>query len=185
VLGLYRASAEPLRCRDSAKLLLVPTFPLTPQNLAWVPTASVVLRNVVKVNATPAAVFERLSDIGSWAEWCVGMRRVRVDGPAVGVGAVRTVWVGPTRAQERFLEWVPGERLTFALIGSSAPGLRSMVEDWAVAPDPGVAGGCVMTVTIGIEASGLLRRAPKLVHGVMSRMTKKGQDGIVTVFPSS
>ncbi|HEY3842758.1 MAG TPA: SRPBCC family protein [Acidimicrobiales bacterium] len=161
----------------------MPTFRLTAPNLAWVPTAPVVLTNVVKVNATPAQLFDRLSDLGSWSDWCVGMRRVRVDGPAAGVGAVRTVWVGPTRVQERFLEWVPGERLTFALVGSNVPGLTSMVEDWAMAPDPEAPGRSVMTVTIGIEPSGVLRRFPKLLHGLMSKMTKKGQDGIVTLFP--
>ena len=161
----------------------MPTFSLTAQNLAWVPTAPVVLTNVVNVNATPTQLFDRLADLGSWAEWCAGMRKVRVDGPAAGVGAVRTVWVGSTRVQERFLEWVPGERLTFALIGSNTPGLRSMVEDWAMAPDPETPGRSVMTVTIGIEPSGLLKPFPKLVRGAMSKMTKKGQDGIVTVFP--
>jgi uncharacterized protein YndB with AHSA1/START domain len=161
----------------------VPTFSLTPQNLAWVPTAPVVLSNVVTVNATPAQVFDRLSDLGSWAEWCVGMRRVRIDGPATGVGALRTVWVGSTRVQERFLEWVPGERLTFALIASNTPGLASMVEDWALAPDPADAARSIMTVTIGIAPSAVLKPFPKLVHSLMSKMTKKGQDGIVTQFP--
>jgi hypothetical protein len=161
----------------------VPTFSFTAQNLAWVPTAPVVLTNVVEVNATPAQLFDRLSDLGSWTEWCVGMRKIRLDGPATGVGALRTVWVGSTRVQERFLEWVPGERLTFALIGSNMPGLASMVEDWALAPDPEDPTRCRMTVTIGIAPSGILKPFPKLVRAIMSKLTKKGQDGIVTQFP--
>jgi Polyketide cyclase / dehydrase and lipid transport len=160
----------------------VPTFSLTAQDLAWVPTAPVVLTNVVKVKATPAQLFDRLSDLAAWADWCVGMRRVRIDGPATGVGALRTVWVGSTRVQERFVEWVPGERLTFALIGSNTPGLASMVEDWALAPDPADPARSIMTVTIGIAPSGILKPFPKLVHTVMTKMTKKGQDGIVTQF---
>jgi uncharacterized protein YndB with AHSA1/START domain len=161
----------------------MPTFSVTAQNLAWVPTAPVVLQNVVRIKATPDQVFDRLADLGSWAEWCVGMRKVRIDGPASGVGAVRTVWVGTTRVQERFLEWVPGERLTFAIIGSNTPGLASMVEDWALAADPADPATTVMTVTIGIAPGGILKPFPKLVHSTMSRLTKKGQDAIVTQFP--
>ena len=35
------------------------------------------------------------------------MKRVRIDGPSTGVGALRTVWVGLTRVQERFVVWDP------------------------------------------------------------------------------
>jgi uncharacterized protein YndB with AHSA1/START domain len=161
----------------------MPTFSVTAQNLAWVPAAPVVLKNTVAINATPAEVFEQLADLGTWSEWCVGMRKVRIDGPASGVGALRTVWVGTTRVQERFLEWVPGERLTFAIIGSNMPGLASMVEDWAVAVDPADPTRSVLTVTIGIAPSALLKPFPKLVRSVMSKLTKKGQDGITSQFP--
>jgi uncharacterized protein YndB with AHSA1/START domain len=161
----------------------MPTFPVTAQNLAWVPTAPVVLTNTVAINATPEKVFDRLTDLGSWSEWCVGMRKVRIDGPASGVGALRTVWVGTTRVQERFLEWVPGERLTFAIIGSNMPGLASMVEDWALTVDPADPTKSVLTVTIGIAPSGILKRFPKLVKSIMAKLTKKGQDAIASQFP--
>jgi len=35
----------------------MPTFSVTAQNLAWVSTAPVVLKNIVAINATPGDVF--------------------------------------------------------------------------------------------------------------------------------
>ena len=111
--------------------------------------------------ATPTAeVFDRLADLSAWSEWCGGMKRVRIDGAASGVGALRTVWVGTTRVQERFVVWEPGHRLTFTLTGSNTPGLHSMVEDWATAADPEDPARTVLTVRVGIEAIGILRPFP-------------------------
>jgi uncharacterized protein YndB with AHSA1/START domain len=161
----------------------MPTFTLTPENRAWVPTAPVVLTNAITLNATPQQVFDRLADIGAWSEWCVGMKKVRVDGPATGVGAVRTVWVGGSRVQERFLEWAPADHLTFALVSSNTPGLVSMVEDWAVAADPQDPTKTILTITIGVTPARPLRPFPGLVRAILTRATKKGQDGIATQFP--
>jgi len=64
---------------------------------------------------------------------------VRVDGPARGVGALRTVRVPPARVQERFSRWDEGERLTFHVVGSSLPGLGALTEDWHLRElEPGV-----------------------------------------------
>jgi len=111
------------------------------------------------------------------------MRKVRIDGPSSGVGAQRTVWVGTTRVQERFVEWVPGERLTFAIIGSNRSGLASMVKDWSLAVEPADPTRSILTVTIGIAPSSLLKPFPKLVRTVTSKLTKRGQDGITLQFP--
>jgi uncharacterized protein YndB with AHSA1/START domain len=160
----------------------MPTFSVTAQNLAWIPTAPVVLTDIFTLPAPPQPVFDRLADLAAWSEWYGGMKKVRIDGAATGVAALRTVWVGATRVQERFLEWVPGERLTFAIVASNAPGLASMVEDWAVAADPGDPTRTRLTVTVGIEPAGLLKRAPGLVRTIMARATK-GAGGIVGQFP--
>jgi uncharacterized protein YndB with AHSA1/START domain len=160
----------------------MPTFSVTAQNLTWIPSAPIVLTDTFSLRASPERVFECLADIGSWSDWYGGMKKVRIDGPASGVGAVRTVWVGTTRVQERFLEWAPGERLTFAIVGSNTPGLGSMVEDWALAADPSDPNRTVLTVTVGVAPSGLLKLAPKLVRGIMASATK-GAGGIVSKFP--
>jgi uncharacterized protein YndB with AHSA1/START domain len=159
----------------------MPTFSLEERDLAWVARAPVVITKNFTLAASTTEVFDRLADIATGSEWC-GMKRVRIDGPASGVGAVRTVWVGVTRVKERFVAWEPAERLTFSLIESNTPGLHSMVEDWAVAPDRQNAAKTILTVKVGIEAIGLLRPFPGLVRAIMTGPLK-GAAGITTQFP--
>jgi uncharacterized protein YndB with AHSA1/START domain len=160
----------------------VPTFALEERDLAWVDRAPVLITKAFTLAAPASEVFDRLADLPAWAEWCGGMKRVRIDGAATGVGALRTVWVGATRVQERFVVWEPGHRLTFTLTGSNTPGLHSMVEDWALAPDPQDAARTVLTVRVGIEAAAILRRFPGLVRAIMAGPLK-GAAGITTQFP--
>ena len=160
----------------------MPTFSLEERDLAWVDRAPVVITKSFTLAAPTAEVFGRLADLSAWSEWCGGMKRVRIDGAATGVGALRTVWVGATRVQERFVVWEPGHRLTFTLTGSNTPGLHSMVEDWALAPDPQDAARTVLTVRVGIEAARFLRLFPGLVRAIMAGPLK-GAAGITTQFP--
>jgi hypothetical protein len=160
----------------------MPTFTLQEREPEWVTQAPVVITNRFPLSAPPDQVFARLADLGSWSDWIRGMRKVRMDGPDSGVGALRTVWVGITRVQERFVVWEPGERMTFVIINSNTPGLRAMVEDWALAPDPATPGKTLLTVTVGIEGAGLLRPFPKLVRSIMARPLS-GAVGITTQFP--
>jgi uncharacterized protein YndB with AHSA1/START domain len=162
----------------------VPTFPLQARDLAWVDQAPVVITKTFTLPAPPDAVFARLADLAAWSEWCGGMKRVRIDGPSSGVGALRSVWVGATRVQERFVVWEPGRRLTFTITSSNTPGLHSMVEDWAMEPDPDDPTRSILTIRVGIEAVRLLRPSPGLVRALMSGPLK-GAAGITTQFPRS
>jgi uncharacterized protein YndB with AHSA1/START domain len=112
----------------------MPAFSLQERDPDWVARAPVTVRRTVELAAPPADVFALLADLPGWSRWFGTMKRVRIDGAASGVGALRTVWEPGTRVQERFLVWEPGERMTFALTSSSVPGLTSMVEDWALYP---------------------------------------------------
>jgi hypothetical protein len=57
-----------------------------------------------------------------------------------------------------------------------------MVEDWAVEPDSSDPERTRLTVTVGVAAAGLLKRAPGLVRTIMKSSTK-GASGIVSQFP--
>jgi uncharacterized protein YndB with AHSA1/START domain len=160
----------------------MPTFHLEVRDLAWVDSAPVLIEKTFNLGAPASTVFTRLAAIATWHEWCGGMKRVRIDGESSGVGALRTVWVGTTRVQERFVVWDPGHRLTFSLTASNTPGLHSMVEDWAVDADPDDPSRSVLTVRVGIEAAGPLRRFPGLLRALMAGPLK-GAAGITTQFP--
>jgi uncharacterized protein YndB with AHSA1/START domain len=156
------------------------SFRLEERPPGWSEQAPVQIRHELVLPAPPAQVFDVLADSARWPTWFKGMRRVRIDGPATGVGALRTVWVGPTRVQEHYIVWEPGHRITFHVVRSSAPGLRVMVEDYQISPHPG---GSKLTITVGVEAKGPFRWLPGLVRFVVGRPTS-GVLGITTVFSS-
>jgi uncharacterized protein YndB with AHSA1/START domain len=158
----------------------MPNFTLQEREADWAATAPVVLTRSFPVAAPPDQVFGVLADIAHWSDWCAGMRKVRLeDGPTSGVGAVRTVWVGTTRVQERFLVWEPGARLSFVLTSINTPGLKAMVEDYRVAADG--EGGTTVTATIGIEGGRVFRHVPGLIRAIVGSSTK-GITGLATKF---
>jgi carbon monoxide dehydrogenase subunit G len=150
----------------------VPTFTVKEQDRAWIATAPVILTSSFTLPATPQVVFDLLADLEGWSRWYKGMRKVEINGVASGVGALRTVTLGITKAQERFLEWVPGDHMTFAIIGSNTPGLGSMVEDWAIVPDAADPTRSVLTATVGLAPNGPLRPFPGLAKAIMGQITK-------------
>jgi uncharacterized protein YndB with AHSA1/START domain len=109
-------------------------FSLTERDVAWIDRAPVRFQDETVVNAGADVVFATLADHEAWPTWFPGLRRARVDGRATGVGATRTVWVGPVAVKEKFVVWDPGTRFSFTLTESGAPGLASMVEDWQLEP---------------------------------------------------
>jgi uncharacterized protein YndB with AHSA1/START domain len=154
------------------------SFRLQERPPGWSEQAPIQIRNELFLPVPPEKVFDVLADSPRWPTWFKGMRRVRVDGLATGVGALRTVWVGPTRVQEHYIVWEPAHRITFHVIKSSSPGLRVMVEDYQISP---AAGGSKLTITIGIEAKGPFRLVPGVIRFVVGRLTS-GVLGITTVF---
>ena len=136
--------------------------------------------HTVELGASAADVFAVLADHERWPEWFGGMRRARIDGPASGVGALRTVWVPPARVQERFSAWDPGERLTLHVVSSSLPGLRAMTEDWRLeAIDPA---HTRLILEVGAEPVRWLRPVGAVVRLAVGRATR-GAMGIRGRFP--
>jgi uncharacterized protein YndB with AHSA1/START domain len=156
-------------------------FPLDDRSGEWAQEAPIRVAREVTLPVGPAEVFEVLADHERWPTWFHGMRRARIDGEAIGVGALRTVWVGAVHVQERFSVWEPSRRLTFAIVSSSVPGLRAMTEDWHLAS---VDHGTRLTITVGAEARPPLSAFPGLVRAVVARSTR-GAAGIVGAFDAS
>lgn len=111
-------------------------FSLTERGVEWIDRAPIRVQNETVVQADASTVFATLADHESWPTWLPGVRRVRVDGRSTGVGATRTVWVGPVAVSEKFVVWEPDTRFSFTLTESGAPGLASMVEDFQLEPLP-------------------------------------------------
>jgi uncharacterized protein YndB with AHSA1/START domain len=126
-------------------------FSLTEQGDAWLASAPVRHSAEGLVGADPQAVFATLADSAAWPEWFQGMTKVAPDGDGTGVGATRTVWLGPVRAVERFTTWEPGARFGFCVTEANAPGLKSLVELFDLTPAAG--GATTVRYTIGAQAA--------------------------------
>jgi hypothetical protein len=163
---------------DLDRLRVAPRFHLEERPPDWSGRAPVQIHHDLFLPAPPAAVFDVLADSAGWTTWFTGMRRVRIEGRATGLGTRRTVWVGATTVHEHFIVWEPPARLTLHIVESNVPGLRVMAEDYRIAPAPG---GSTLSITIGVEAHVPLRYLPGVVRFVVARATG-GVLGITSAF---
>jgi hypothetical protein len=150
-------------------------FTLSRRPVGWEADAPVVVERAIALACAAPDAFHVLADHDEWTTWFGGMRRVRVDGPASGVGARRTVWVGLSRVTEEFVVWEPGRRLVFDIVASNLPGLDAMTEVWSLTPVTDAS--CRLDVVVAVAPKGPLRRAPALVRWVIARATR-GAAGI-------
>lgn len=122
---------------------------LTPRTLEWIDQAPVRASRSRRIAQPPATVWAAVADHASWPSWFRGLTRVEPGPVAEGVGGTRTVVVGPVSVEEEFLAWEPERRFAFTVTRSSAPGLRSMVEDLRITPEGDRA--CTVTYTMALE----------------------------------
>ena len=161
----------------------MPSHQLEERDGTWLAEAPLVVSNEVSVPASPAQVFAVLADIGRWQTWCTGVSEAVVVGPlTTGVGAMRRVKAGGVRFEERFVDWEDGVRVTFSVLTASAPGFRSLVEDWSVAPDVADPSKSVLTQTMGVALNGALRPLAGVLRWYLQRATRRGTLGMVKRF---
>ena len=179
-------AVDPLSVLQTSRqvaLAAVPSFHLEERDGTWLTQAPLVMSNEVSVAATTAQVFAVLADIGNWNAWCTGVSETVVVGPLNrGVGARRKVKAGGVRFEERFVTWEDGVRVTFSGLTTSAPGFRSLVEDWSVAPDLADPSKSVLIQTMGVALSGILRPLAGVLRWYLQRATRRGVLGMAKHF---
>lgn len=141
----------------------------------WTDGAPIRVEHHLPLACSAEAAFAVLADHQGWTHWFKGMRKVRIDGPAEGVGATRTVWVGPTRVTETFTVWEPGQRMAFDIVDGTIPGVGAMSEDWRLTSTG--ESTCDLDVLIAVEPAGLFAKAPGILRFAMTRATS-GAAGI-------
>lgn len=154
------------------------TFAVKERTSEWIARAPLRVEQAFVVNAAPSTVFGVLSDDVSWPVWYAGITKVRVTNGRVGEGAQRTVWFGPARVDERVVLFEEPCRISYAVVASNVPGLKSLVTDWRVVPLS--AGQSRLMVCVGIECAGALRYVTPLLHPVLRRATR-GASGIARI----
>lgn len=184
-MPLQRNTTNTLDASDSPRVALtaVPSYHLQEHDRSWLPQAPLVVSNQVSVPATAAGVFAVLADIDHWHIWCTGVTETVVVGPLkTGIGARRKVKAGGIRFEEVFVGWEDGVRVTFSGLTTSAPGLRSLVEDWSVDPDPKDPSKALLTQTMGLALSGALRPLAGVLRWYLQRATRRGALGMAKHF---
>lgn len=106
--------------------------------------------------ASPEAVFARLEDAAAWPKFAPAITGVTWTSPQpFAVGTTRTVeMVGGMVAEEVFLAWEPGRRMSFTFTRSNIPA-ESFGEDWQISPHGD--GGARVVWTMGITPKGYSR----------------------------
>lgn len=148
---------------------------LTPRTIDWIDRAPVQVTRTRRIEVGPDRVFEVLADHERWPEWFGALTRVEVPGTGEGVGGGRRVHIRSIVVDEEFLAWDPGRRFAFTLTHSSAPGIRSMVEDIRLTPDGEHA--TTVAYTQAIEPVAATVTAP-LLRRLISRAIDDGLRGL-------
>jgi uncharacterized protein YndB with AHSA1/START domain len=85
----------------------------------------------------PEDVWAVLADFGGISRWAPNVdHSCLTTSQREGAGAVRRVQVGRNALLERVVEWEPGERLAYAIVGLP-PVVRAAVNTWSLEADSG------------------------------------------------
>ncbi len=108
------------------------------------------------VAASPEVVFASLCDAADWPKWAPAITKVSWTSPEpFCVGTTRTVeMVGGMVAEESFIAWETGRRMSFTFTRSNIPA-QSFAEDWQIEPHGD--GGARIQWTMGITPKGYSR----------------------------
>ncbi|MBV9484694.1 MAG: SRPBCC family protein [Frankiaceae bacterium] len=101
------------------------------------------------ISHPPAAVWKALADFGAISRWAPGVEHSSVASATTdGVGAVRRVQLGRIALLERVTDWLPDERLRYAITGLP-PAAGAVETTWTLLPQDG---GTLTTMSTTIDA---------------------------------
>jgi carbon monoxide dehydrogenase subunit G len=149
---------------------------LVEQDLEWVERAPVRVEVERTIAATPEQVFAAFADHANWSGWFKGIKATPAQG--TGLGSTRHVSIPPLKFYERFIAWDPGQRYSFIVLETNAPGMTTIIEDYRLAPTS--AGGTQVSYVMGLDVASWMRPLTGLLRRALSRQIGKGLDGLNT-----
>jgi uncharacterized protein YndB with AHSA1/START domain len=149
---------------------------LTKQTIEWIKAAPVRVEARADSTASPDKVFAVLADHERWPEWFPSLRKVKVLGPAEGVGARRRVVIPGMTVDEEFIVWDPGSRWAFTGYEARPRFTRSLVEDCILTPLPD--GGTAISYTMYLDPVGLAGFVVKRGIGRMRKNNTKAMQNL-------
>lgn len=123
------------------------------------------------IDATPSDLWSIIADNATWPEWFPGMKRCdTTSAMPTGVGATRTVKVGPLEAEERFVAWDAPRVWAFCVTRTNLPMASKMYEQLELEPSEG---GTLVRYTGAFEPHILTR----FVFGLVEKNVRSAWDG--------
>lgn len=149
-------------------------YPLAPTDDAFLETAPVRTTQVLETTVSALDLWDALAADDAVVGWSPAVTGTRwLTEQPHGVGTVREVTVGgAVRVRERFYRWDEGERMTFSVSESTAPGIRRFAEDYIVEATPR---GSRLTWIVAVEPT----RLPSAAAGPASTVLSKAVGDLV------
>lgn len=124
------------------------------------------LRNEATISATPGQVFDAITQ--SMEEWFADIRGIEWTSSAPhGAGSTRIVRLKALSVKERFVNWVPGKRITYAMDSISIPLVKQLMGDVHLTPD---GAGTRVEWVLHYQPSLLMRAVHPLARALFSKM---------------
>lgn len=110
-------------------------YELRDEGIGFLETAPVIHTFEGDVASPQKAVFELVSDVGSWSRWFPGFRRGSYGDAEPGVGTPRKIEIFPrVRIEEHVAAWDAPGRYAYAVERTSVPMAKALVEAWDLTP---------------------------------------------------
>jgi hypothetical protein len=143
--------------------------PLEPVDAGVFATASQIYRYPIRLQVSPARVWESIASDESLAAWGLGVRRLTWTTPRpFGVGTTREVVLplNSMTVREHFFRWDEGAGYSFYVYETNRPGIRQFAENYEIEAD---GSGALLTWTIAIEPTPRAARVIKALGPINKR----------------
>ena len=124
------------------------------------------LRNEAIISATPEQVFDAITM--TMEEWFADIRGVEwTSPPPHAAGATRIVRLKALSVKERFVNWEPGKRFTYAMDAISVPIVKQLMGDVHLSPS---GGGTRVEWVLHYRPSLLMRAVHPIARAIFGKM---------------
>lgn len=157
-------------------------YELRDEGIGFLETAPVIHVFEGDVGGDPHAVFDLVSDVGSWPRWFPGFRRGSHGDAEPKVGTPREIEIFPrVRIEEHVAAWDRPHRYAYAVERTSVPMAKALVEAWDLAPAEG--GGTRVKWIFAIDPNLGMRVATPVAPAVMGAIFRAALRRLDKIIP--
>lgn len=157
-------------------------FRCQPVSMGELESVSSPIVNKIIVDATPERIFEVFEDAASWPEWVGSINKVEwTSSRPFRRGTTRIVTLQGVKADETFITWDHGRRMTFYFTATSIPFAKRFCEDYKLEAIGN--GHSEIRHTVIFEPNFLTALISPLLKSSMKKMFKKALQDLSVYAP--